>query len=238
MWTVSVSMLNAKELLEWKEQKLWMTHLDTFEVNDCSFCECCIIVFPGRNEKNVWLLCQDSLQTRRESHHRSPTSVAWVLKSQLEHSIKKKIATPWSWNCLIVIKYCKRARSGKMTTEKGTLQNKISHCCAITFQSILMAKKSPTKLWPLTLAPFSLAVPSSISLIICANCSMFYVSKRQAILSMGSLLILFFYRKEDFPRKYSVNIFSLLYRECCRVTQLLHQPLHIYKVYKIYTLKH
>jgi len=29
--------------------------------------------------------------------------------------------------------------------------------------------------------------------------------------------------------------FSLLYRACCRVTQLLYQPLHIYK---IYTLKH
>jgi len=70
---------------------------------------------------------------------------------------------------------------------KGTLQNKISQCCAITFQSILMAKKSPTKLRPLTLAPFSLSVPSSISLIIWANCSMFYVSKRQAILSVESL---------------------------------------------------
>ena len=27
--------------------------------------------------------------------------------------------------------------------------------------------------------------------------------------------------------------FSLLYRACFRVTQLLHQPLHIYKIYKI-----
>jgi len=32
-------------------------------------------------------------------------------------------------------------------------------------------------------------------------------------------------------------LFSLLHRACCRVTQLLHQPLHIYKIYKIYTLK-
>jgi len=30
-------------------------------------------------------------------------------------------------------------------------------------------------------------------------------------------------------------IFLLLHRAYCRVTQLLHQPLHIYK---IYTLKH
>jgi len=30
-------------------------------------------------------------------------------------------------------------------------------------------------------------------------------------------------------------LFLLLHRACCRVTQLLHQPLHIYK---IYTLKH
>ena len=33
-------------------------------------------------------------------------------------------------------------------------------------------------------------------------------------------------------------IFSLLHRACCRVTQLLYQVLHIYKIYKIYTLKH
>jgi len=33
-------------------------------------------------------------------------------------------------------------------------------------------------------------------------------------------------------------IFSLLHRACCQVTQLLYQPLHIYKIYKIYTLKH
>jgi len=33
-------------------------------------------------------------------------------------------------------------------------------------------------------------------------------------------------------------LFLLLHRACCRVTQLLHQPLHIYKIYKIYTLKH
>jgi len=35
-------------------------------------------------------------------------------------------------------------------------------------------------------------------------------------------------------------LFSLLHRACCRVTQLLHQPLHIYKIYKnlhIKTLK-
>ena len=71
-----------------------MTHSDTFEVIDYSFCECFKIAFPGRSEKNLRRLCQDSLQTRRESHQRSLTSVAWVLKSQLKHSIKKKIATP------------------------------------------------------------------------------------------------------------------------------------------------
>jgi len=32
--------------------------------------------------------------------------------------------------------------------------------------------------------------------------------------------------------------FLLLHRACCRVTQLLHQRLHIYEIYKIYTLKH
>jgi len=35
-----------------------------------------------------------------------------------------------------------------------------------------------------------------------------------------------------------LKLFLLLYRACCRVTQLLHQPLHIYQIYKIYTLKH
>ena len=34
-----------------------------------------------------------------------------------------------------------------------------------------------------------------------------------------------------------IYFFSLLHRACCRVTQLLYQPLHIYKIYKIYTLK-
>jgi len=33
-------------------------------------------------------------------------------------------------------------------------------------------------------------------------------------------------------------LFSLLHRACCRVTQLLYQLLHIYKIYKMYTLKH
>jgi len=33
-------------------------------------------------------------------------------------------------------------------------------------------------------------------------------------------------------------IFSLLHRACCRFTRLLYQLLHIYKIYKIYTLKH
>ena len=30
-------------------------------------------------------------------------------------------------------------------------------------------------------------------------------------------------------------LFLLLHRECCRDTQLLHQTLHIYKIYKIFT---
>jgi len=30
---------------------------------------------------------------------------------------------------------------------------------------------------------------------------------------------------------------SLLHRACCRVTQLLHQPLHILKIYKILHIK-
>jgi len=58
-----------------------MTHSDTFEIGYYSFCKCFIIAFPGRAEKNVRRLCQDSLQTRRESYQTSPTSVAWVLKS-------------------------------------------------------------------------------------------------------------------------------------------------------------
>jgi len=33
-------------------------------------------------------------------------------------------------------------------------------------------------------------------------------------------------------------LFLFLRRACCRVTQLLHQPLHIYNIYKIYTLKY
>ena len=33
-------------------------------------------------------------------------------------------------------------------------------------------------------------------------------------------------------------LFLLLHRACCRVTQLLHQRLDIYKIFKIYTLKH
>jgi len=32
--------------------------------------------------------------------------------------------------------------------------------------------------------------------------------------------------------------FSLLQRACCWVTQLLYQLMHIYKIYKLYTLKH
>jgi len=31
---------------------------------------------------------------------------------------------------------------------------------------------------------------------------------------------------------------TTLLKEIILVTQLLHQPLHIYKIYKIYTLKH
>jgi len=30
------------------------------------------------------------------------------------------------------------------------------------------------------------------------------------------------------------GLFLLLHRACCRVTQLLHQPMHIYKFYKFY----
>jgi len=33
-------------------------------------------------------------------------------------------------------------------------------------------------------------------------------------------------------------LFSLLHLACCQVTQLLYQPLHIYKIYKINPLKH
>jgi len=35
----------------------------------------------------------------------------------------------------------------------------------------------------------------------------------------------------------TLYIFSLLHRACCRVTQLLHQPMHIYKIYKILHIK-
>ena len=34
------------------------------------------------------------------------------------------------------------------------------------------------------------------------------------------------------------NLFLLLHRACCWFIQLLHQPLHIYKIYKTYTLKY
>ena len=37
--------------------------------------------------------------------------------------------------------------------------------------------------------------------------------------------------------KYTLYIFSLLHRARCRVTQLLHQPQHIYKIYKILHVK-
>jgi len=32
-------------------------------------------------------------------------------------------------------------------------------------------------------------------------------------------------------------VFSLSHRACCRVTQSLHQPLHIHKIYKILHIK-
>jgi len=44
-------------------------------------------------------------------------------------------------------------------------------------------------------------------------------------------------KKSLINNKFPQQIF-LIHRSCCRVTQLLHQPLHIYKIYKIYTLKH
>jgi len=34
------------------------------------------------------------------------------------------------------------------------------------------------------------------------------------------------------------KVYSLLHRACCWVNQLLYQLLHIYKIYKIYTLKY
>ena len=40
--------------------------------------------------------------------------------------------------------------------------------------------------------------------------------------------------------EFSFDIFSFLHRACCRFTQLLHQPMHVYKIYKrlhIKTLK-
>jgi hypothetical protein len=33
------------------------------------------------------------------------------------------------------------------------------------------------------------------------------------------------------------SVFSLLHRACCRVTQLLYQPMHIYKIYKTLHIK-
>ena len=48
--------------------------------------------------------------------------------------------------------------------------------------------------------------------------------------------LLSFGGERDWER--SFFLFSLLRRACCQVTQLSHQPLHIYKIYKIYTLKH
>jgi len=36
----------------------------------------------------------------------------------------------------------------------------------------------------------------------------------------------------------AIKLFSLLHRACCQVTQLLHQPLHIYKILHIKTPRH
>jgi len=41
----------------------------------------------------------------------------------------------------------------------------------------------------------------------------------------------------QYENKYLIVLFSLLHRACCRVTQLLYQLLHIYEIYKTYTLK-
>lgn len=72
-------------------------------------------------------------------------------------------------------------------TIKKTLQNKNLPMLRHKLSNDLMAKKSPTETRPLTLSPFTLAVPPRNSLIIGANCFMFYVSKRQAILLVERL---------------------------------------------------
>jgi len=43
----------------------------------------------------------------------------------------------------------------------------------------------------------------------------------------GHVRVCFEHNIEDF-------LFLLLHRACCRVTQLLHRQLHIYKIYKFY----
>ena len=47
------------------------------------------------------------------------------------------------------------------------------------------------------------------------------------------------FQAEDLEKikTYFMFLFSLSHRACCRVTQLLHQPLHIYKIYKILHIK-
>jgi hypothetical protein len=89
------------------------------------------------------------------------------------------------------MEHCKKARTGKIMIKKETLQNKNLPVLRHKLSNDLMAKKSPTEIRPLTLSPFSLAVPRRISLIIGANCFMFYVSKRQAILLVESLFYYF-----------------------------------------------
>jgi len=46
--------------------------------------------------------------------------------------------------------------------------------------------------------------------------------------------------KARFPTNTNIFLFLflVLHRASFWVTQLLHQPLHIYKIYKIYTLKY
>jgi len=67
-------------------------------------------------------------------------------------------------------------------------------------------------------------------------------NKQEEICSFETSVPSYQTRRRHDPEQHNVNIalclFLLLHRACCRVTQLLHQSLHIYKIYKIYTLKH
>jgi len=68
-----------------------------------------------------------------------------------------------------------------------------------------------------------------------------YINTIRSMCAVPNMVVLcYYFRHHHHHILYAgyLYLFSLLHRACCRVTQLLHQPLYIYKIYKIYTLKH